>query len=93
MFEEDFDVFFSDFAAEATWGEKAGKVIIDAPEDIVIDGMVISPATVIRFPSSQWQGIKEGDKIQVGQKTYKLTQSPRRENDGAISFAEVKLCL
>ena len=93
MIEEDFDVFFSDFAADATWGETAGKVIIDAPEDIIVDGMVISPATVIRFPSSQWQGIKEGDKIKVGQKTFRLTQSPRRENDGAISFSEVKQCL
>lgn len=92
MFTEDLNLFFSDFAQDALWKGIKGKVIIDSPDDLVIDGVILTPAPLLRFKSGQWQGIKEGDKVQVGNTTYKLTQSPRRENDGAISVVEILLC-
>lgn len=92
MFSEDLTVFFSDFAETASWDDIEGKVLIDTPDDLIIDGMVLTHAPVMRFPSNQWKGIREGHRVRVGQKTYKLTQSPRRENDGAISFVEIVLC-
>ena len=92
---DDLKVFFSDFALDATWtpptggAAQAGKMILDAPDAMVLGDMVISSETTVIFPVAQWSGIDEGQVIAVGSVSYRLRQRPQAFDDGQLVRAEV----
>ena len=91
---DDLDVFFADFALDATWtpaggSAQAGKVILDAPDAMVLGDMVISTETTLVFKSAQWSGIDEGQTVVIGSASYRLRQRPQAFDDGQLVRVEV----
>lgn len=91
MFEEDWDVFFSDFAEEAAWNDKPGRFLLRTPQDLVFGDQLIAAALSGLWPAAQWQGIRQNDVITATDgRRWRLTEHPRQINDGALVVAPLK---
>ncbi len=92
---DDLAVFFDDFALDATWtpstggAAQAGKMILDAPDAMVLGDMVVASEITVVFPVSQWAGIDEGQVLTVGSSHYRLRQRPQAFDDGQLVRVEV----
>ena len=91
MFEEDMDVFFSDFAEEATWEKSPGRFLLRSPQELVFGEQLVASSWSGLWPTSQWQGIRQGDVLTTADgRRWRLTEHPRRMNDGALTWAPLK---
>lgn len=91
--------FFTDFALPASWTPstggpaQTGMVIIDAPDSLVLNDMVIVSETTLMYPAIQWSGLDEGQTVIVttdsGPESYRLRTRPQAFDDGALFRAGV----
>ena len=95
MLGEDIDVYFGDFSQAAVWtpsnGDVArtGDVILDTADDSMAIGGIdaIGRTTSIVYPTGQFPGLENGERITVGGAEYFVRGSPRTLDDGALTQA------
>jgi hypothetical protein len=96
-FSEDVAAFFSvaDFALTATWTPSAGgpqqtaQVILDAPDEEIIGGRVVSRDYAITYRSDQLTGFKSGETVTVDAIAYTVREVTALD-DGKIVRATLK---
>lgn len=91
--------FFTDFGEDASWTPSAGgpaqpgKVLIDAPDSLLLNDMIVTTATTFTYPLGQWPGLDEGERVTVvgasGNQLYRLRTGPQGFDDGSLLRAEV----
>lgn len=92
---ENLAVFFADFADAASWtpstggAAQPGKVIVDAPDSMILGDMVITSETTLTYPLGQWPGIDENQVVIVGAVQYRLRGRPQAFDDGSLLRVEV----
>lgn len=92
---ENLAYFFTDFAQDASWtpstgvAAQPGKVIVDAPDSMILGDMVITTETTLTYPLGQWPGIDENQVVTVGAVTYRLRGRPQAFDDGSLLRVEV----
>lgn len=84
MLGEDLDVFFGVFASEVVFGSITGKGILDAPSNVLADGMVLTTDYLLTVKTSAFGSAKYGDAITVDGAAYKVRES-RQIDDGKLS--------
>jgi hypothetical protein len=92
-------VFFSDFADRAIWTPSAGgpaqpgAVIVNAPDTLLLNDMIVSTETTFTYPLGQWPGLGEGETVIVtfkaGSQAYLLRTGPQAIDDGRLLRVEV----
>lgn len=84
MLSENLDVFFGAFASDVVFGGVTGKGILDAPSNIIADGMVLTTDYLLTVKTSAFGTAKYGDAITVDGAAYKVRES-RQIDDGKLS--------
>lgn len=84
MLSENLDVFFGVFASDVTFGSVTGKGILDAPSNVIADGMVLTTDYLLTVKTAQFGSAKYGDSITVDGEAYKVRES-RQIDDGKLS--------
>ncbi|MDQ3562857.1 MAG: hypothetical protein M3436_01530 [Pseudomonadota bacterium] len=96
-FSENLAAFFStaDFAASATWTPSGGgaqqtaEVILDTPDQELVDGRVLSREYVITYRADQFVGIKGAETVTVSGTAYTVREVTALE-DGQIMRASLR---
>lgn len=96
-FSENLATFFStaDFAVTATWTPSGGgaqqtaQVILDTPDEELIDGRVLSREYVITYRADQLTGLKGGETVTVSGTAYTVREVTALE-DGQILRASLR---
>lgn len=96
---ETIGAFFADFADPASWTPSAGGpaqpgvAIIDAPDSLVLNDMIVTSETTLTYPLGQWSGLDEGETVTVtwetGSQNYRLRTRPQGFDDGNLLRVEV----
>lgn len=81
---ENLDVFFDAFASSVVYGSVTGKGILDAPSNIIADGMVLTTDYLLTVKTADFGSAKYGDAITVDSISYKVRES-RQIDDGKLS--------
>ena len=84
MLSENLDVFFDAFASAVVFGSITGKGILDAPSNVIADGMVLTTDYLLTVKTAQFGNAKYGDAITVDGVAYKVRES-RQIDDGKLS--------
>ena len=87
--------FFSRFGVPVVWfpsdysDQESALCIYDAPGEIVIDGVAQSVAHVIRYPSTAFVGMGDGEEIEIEGVRFTVRGEPRPEagTDGGTTIA------
>ena len=90
---DDLDVFFSEFAVDASFtpaggAEETAKVIFDSPDETVFGERVMTTEYLITLPQSVFVTLKGGDVLNIGSKSYKVREV-RLLDDGLIKQASL----
>lgn len=90
-FTEDLGAFFSeaDFAVPLTWGLLSAEVILDAPDEEIIDGRVLSREYAITYRAAQLVGLAGGQTVTVDGNTYTVREVTALD-DGKIMRATLR---
>jgi hypothetical protein len=90
-FTEDLGAFFSqaDFAVPLTWGAETANVILDAPDEQLIDGRVLSREYAIIYESADLVGLTGGQAVTVGGIGYTVREVTALD-DGKIVRATLR---
>lgn len=83
---EGLDGFVNDFGVGATVNATSGKVILDQPDQIIVNGDVISTGYTVTFRSSLFPSLKFDDAMTVDGTSYKVREVMKLD-DGAFSKA------
>lgn len=88
MFTEDLGAFFAtgDFAVPAVFGALTAEVLLDAPDEELLGGEVLSTEYAIRYRAGQLTGLTRGSSITVNGINYTVRQV-RATDDGALMRA------
>lgn len=84
MLSENLDVFFGAFASDVVHGSVTGKGILDAPTNVIADGMVLTTDYLLTVKTAQFSGAKYGDSITVDGTAYKVREA-RQIDDGKLT--------
>lgn len=84
MLVENLDVFFDAFGSDVVFGSVTGKGILDAPTNVIADGMVLTTDYLLTVKTSTFSSAKYGDAITVDGVEYKVRES-RQIDDGKLS--------
>ena len=87
---EDWDTFFSDFAEDAALDGESGRVMIDEPDTLVQNGMILTSERTFVWPVGQWPTAAEGSVVTIGNRRFRFTEKPRADADGKIIRVPVK---
>ena len=84
--DEDLSVFFSvdDFGVTVTSGAISGVGILDAPDDEILDGMVIARGYMLTAQASEFGGVQDGDALTIDGDDYTATSDARTIDDGKL---------
>lgn len=90
-FTEDLGAFFSqaDFAVALTWGAVTADVILDAPDEQIIDGRVLSREYAILYESADLVGLAGGATVIVDGNAYTVREVTALD-DGKIMRATLR---
>lgn len=90
-FAEDLAAFFStaDFAVSATFGAQTAQVLLDQPDEELLDGRVLSREYAITYRADQLTGLKGGDAITVDGIAYTVREVGALQ-DGKIMQARLR---
>jgi hypothetical protein len=90
-FTEDLGAFFSqaDFAVPLTWGLVTAEVILDAPDEQIIDGRVLSREYAITYESADLVGLSGGATVTVDGTAYTVREVTALD-DGKIMRATLR---
>ena len=90
-FTEDLGAFFSaaDFAVTLTWGLVTAEVILDAPDEQIIDGRVLSREYAITYESADLAGLAGGASVTVDGTAYTVREVTALD-DGKIMRATLR---
>jgi hypothetical protein len=90
-FSEDVGAFFQqdDFAVELTWGAETANVILDAPDEQIIDGRVLSREYAITYESADLVGLAGGATVTVDGTGYTVREVTALD-DGKIMRATLR---
>lgn len=84
MLTENLDVFFDAFAVTVVSGYITSKGILDAPTNMLGDGMVLTNDYVLTVKTADFGGLLYGDPITVGGVPYTVRET-RQIDDGKLS--------
>jgi hypothetical protein len=84
MLSENLDVFFDAFASPVVFGKITGKGIMDAPSNIIADGMILTTDYLLTVKTAVFGSAKYGDNLTVDGVAYKVRES-RQIDDGKLS--------
>ena len=90
-FAEDLGAFFSetDFAVPLIWGQVTAEVILDAPDEEIIDGRVVSREYAITYRAAQLVGLTGGQAVTVDGVAYTVREV-KALDDGKIMRATLR---
>jgi hypothetical protein len=90
-FTEDLGAFFSqdDFAVPLIWGQVTAEVILDAPDEQIIDGRVLSREYAITYESADLAGLAGGASVTVDGTAYTVREVTALD-DGKIMRATLR---
>jgi hypothetical protein len=90
-FTEDLGAFFSqaDFAVALTWGQVTAEVILDAPDEQLIDGRVLSREYAITYRAAALVGLGGGEAVTVDGTAYTVREVTALD-DGKIMRATLR---
>jgi hypothetical protein len=90
-FTEDLGAFFSaaDFAVTLIWGLVTAEVILDAPDEQLIDGRVLSREYAITYPADELVGLTGGQAVTVDGTAYTVREVTALD-DGKIMRATLR---
>lgn len=90
-FTEDLSAFFStdDFAVPLTWGQVTAEVILDAPDEEIIDGRVVSREYAITYEAADLVGLAGGASVTVDGTAYTVREVTALD-DGKIMRATLR---
>lgn len=84
MLSENLDVFFDAFASSVVFGGVTGKGILDAPSNVIADGMVLTTDYLLTVKTAEFGSARYSDSITVDGVAYKVRES-RQIDDGKLS--------
>jgi hypothetical protein len=90
-FTEDTGAFFSqdDFAVQLIWGAETADVILDAPDEQIIDGRVLSREYAITYESADLVGLTGGQAVTVDGIGYTVREVTALD-DGKVMRATLR---
>lgn len=90
-FTENLGAFFSaaDFAVPLTWGLVTAEVILDAPDQEIIEGRVLTRGYAITYPADELVGLTGGQAVTVDGIAYKVREVEALD-DGKIMRATLR---
>lgn len=84
MLTENLNVFFDAFASSVTAGSVTAKGILDAPTNMIGDGMVLTNDYSLTVKTADFGGLLYGDAITVDGVAYQVRET-RQIDDGKLS--------
>lgn len=84
MLTENLDVFFDAFAVTVVSGAVTSKGILDAPTNVIGDGMILTNDYILTVKTSDFGDLLYGDSITVDSVSYQVRET-RQIDDGKLS--------
>lgn len=79
-------LFMADFGRPVVWGAYVTTGILDAPDNLLMNGMVVSTDYRLAYPAGDLPGLDYGDSITVDGVVFTVREA-RAVDDGAFMHA------